>query len=96
MALSSISIFQRQKTVDDVLESAEDSTYNLMQAQCFLAIDDYCKGNMEQALTRLDFVTKHGTVNSVEYWLGQDLIKRIRDGKKPAPAKKAPVKAITK
>ncbi len=88
--------FKGKKTVDDVLESAEDSTYNLMQAQCFLAIDDYCKGNMEQALTRLDFVTKHGTVNSVEYWLGQDLIKRIRDGKKPAPAKKAPVKAITK
>jgi tetratricopeptide (TPR) repeat protein len=88
--------FKGKKTVDDVLEAAEDSTYNLMQAQCFLAIDEYSKGNMAQALTRLDFVTKHGTVNSVEYWLGQDLIKRIKESKKPALAKNAPAKALKK
>jgi len=85
--------FKGKKTVDDVLESAEDSTYNLMQAQCFLAIENFAQGDMEQALTRLDFVTKHGTVNSVEYWLGQDLINRIKDRKSKTIKKTAPGKA---
>lgn len=60
---------------EDVLEASADSTYDLTQAQAFLAIDSLTKGDKARAREKLTFVTKHGTVNSVEYWLAKYLSK---------------------
>lgn len=60
---------------EDVLEASADSTYDLTQAQAFLAIDLLNKGDKARAREKLSFVTRHGTVNSVEYWLAKYLSK---------------------
>ena len=75
--------FQGKADAEAVLEQAQDSTYNLTQAQCFLALEDYFKGKKDGISARLDFVDKHGTINSVEYWLGKAFLTKLRSPGKP-------------
>jgi tetratricopeptide (TPR) repeat protein len=78
--------FDKKADPEAVVESAQDSTYDLMQAQCYLGLDDYFKGKEFSSLARekLGFVTKHGTTNSVEYWLGKYYLPKVA-----SPAQKA-------
>lgn len=79
--------FQGKADAEAVLEQAQDSTYNLTQAQCFLALEDYFKGRKDGIAARLDFVEKHGTINSVEYWLGKAFLPKLRSPGKPVVSK---------
>ncbi|MBS1997382.1 MAG: tetratricopeptide repeat protein [Cyanobacteria bacterium SZAS LIN-2] len=73
-------------TPEKVVEASADSTYDLTQAQCFLGVDAFIKGkaNYDVAREKLGFVTKHGTTNSVEYWVAKAFLKRIKGPAAPA------------
>jgi lipoprotein NlpI len=64
---------------EKVVEESQDSTYDLTQAQCFLGFDAYIKGraNYDIAREKLEFVIKHGTTNSVEYWVAKFVLAKI-------------------
>lgn len=78
---SLIKHWQGKATEEDVLEEAQDSTYNLTQAQCFLGLASFYGGDKDDCLRRMEFVQKHGTVNSVEYWLAKGFIQKIKTKK---------------
>ena len=82
-----LSYFAKKANAEAAVESAQDSTYDLMQAQCYLGLDYYFRGKQFTDLARekLTFVTKHGTANSVEYWLGKYYLAKMS----PAPAVKS-------
>ncbi len=64
---------------EKVVESAEDSTYELTQAQCYIGLEAFIKGKASYDLARdkFDFVVKHGTTNSVEYWIGKYFMAKL-------------------
>jgi lipoprotein NlpI len=72
-------------SAEKVVERAEDSTYELTQAQCYLGINAYIKGKatLDLARNKLEFVIKHGTTNSVEYWVGKFFMAKIAPPIKP-------------
>jgi lipoprotein NlpI len=63
---------------ETLLEKAQDSTYDLMQAQCYVGIDEMAKGHKKNAKEKFTFVTKHGVSNSVEYWLAKNLAPQLK------------------
>ncbi|CAN5225290.1 hypothetical protein BH11CYA1_BH11CYA1_29410 [soil metagenome] len=69
--------FTGKENQEKLLEHAEDSTYDLAQCQAFLGIDAYSKGDDSTARDKLSFVSKHGVVNSVEYWLAKFYLNKI-------------------
>ena len=83
-----LSYLAGKMTPEKVVEESQDSTYDLTQAQCFLGLDAYIKGRdtYDVAREKLGFVIKHGTTNSVEYWLAKSTLAKLK-----VPA--APVKS---
>ncbi|MBX9941340.1 MAG: tetratricopeptide repeat protein [Candidatus Obscuribacterales bacterium] len=75
---SLIKHWQGKASEEEVLEEAQDSTYNLTQAQCFLGLASFYSGDKDDCLRRMEFVQKHGTVNSVEYWLAKGFIQKVK------------------
>ena len=69
--------FVGKENQEKLLEHAEDSTYDLAQCQAFLGLDAYSKGDTATARDKLSFVSKHGVVNSVEYWLAKFYLNKI-------------------
>ncbi len=66
---------------EKLMEAAEDSAYDFTQAKCFLALESILKKNdMKSARAHLDWVTKHGVRNSVEYWIGRGLLRNASNG----------------
>ena len=62
--------------VEELLEEAKDSDYDTTQANCFVAMDMLNSKRPKQAEERLTWLVKYGTKNSVEYWLGKNLIEK--------------------
>lgn len=62
--------------VDELLAEAKDSDYDTTQANCFIAIDKLNSKQPKVAEERLTWLVKYGTKNSVEYWLGKNLIEK--------------------
>ncbi len=80
---------------EKLLSMAEDSTYDLAQCQAFLGLDAYGKGDFSAARNKLSFVSNHGVVNSVEYWLARHYLEKMapksenqKMEKKPSPSRK--------
>lgn len=67
--------FQGKLKDEEVLEEAQDSTYNMTQAQCFMGLHSFFIGKKPDSALRFEFVEKHGTINSVEYWLVKAFLK---------------------
>lgn len=57
----------------ELLEAAKESDYDTTQAHCFIAINEF-KTSPKQVKENLKWVVKFGSKNSVEYWLGKNLI----------------------
>lgn len=74
---SAFKFFVGKESQEKLLEHAEDSTYDLAQCQAFLGLDAYSRGDTAAARDKLTFVSKHGVVNSVEYWLAKFYIEKI-------------------
>ncbi|MFA6209851.1 MAG: tetratricopeptide repeat protein [Candidatus Obscuribacterales bacterium] len=74
---SVLKFFVGKESQEKLLEHAEDSTYDLAQCQAFLGLDAYSRGDTAAARDKLTFVSKHGVVNSVEYWLAKFYIEKI-------------------
>lgn len=85
--------FLGKETVEKVLTHSEDSTYDFAQAQAFLGLDAYSRKDFETAKIKFDFVSKHGVINSVEYWVAKYYLNKIDPPSVPAVA--SPVKAPT-
>jgi len=83
---------------EKVVEESQDSTYDLTQAQCFLGLDAYIKGkeNYDVARDKLGFVVKHGTTNSVEYWLAKATLAKLKPPTAALPAAQAPLSKVAK
>ena len=69
--------FVGKESQEKLLERAENSTYDLAQCQAFLGLEAYSKGDLAVARDKLTFVSKHGVVNSVEYWLAKFYLNKI-------------------
>lgn len=69
--------FVGKENQEKLLEHAENSTYDLAQCQAFLGLDAYSRGDLAVARDKLTFVSKHGVVNSVEYWLAKFYLNKI-------------------
>ncbi len=69
--------FVGKESQEKVLERAENSTYDLAQCQAFLGLEAYSRGDLSVARDKLLFVSKHGVVNSVEYWLSKFYLNKI-------------------
>jgi lipoprotein NlpI len=77
--------FVGKEDQEKLLEHAENSTYDLAQCQAFLGLDAFSRGDLDVARDKLTFVSKHGVVNSVEYWLAKFYLKKmdsVKTGKK--------------
>ena len=61
---------------DELLAEAKDSDYDTTQANCFIALKLLNSKQPKQAEERLVWLVKYGTKNSVEYWLGKNLIEK--------------------
>lgn len=61
---------------DDLLESAKDSDYDTTQANCFIAVNLINAQQLKPAKERLSWIVKYGSKNSVEYWLGKNLLSK--------------------
>lgn len=83
--------FLGKESQEKLLEHAENSTYDLAQCQAFLGLDAYSRGDLGVARDKLTFVSKHGVVNSVEYWLAKFYLNKI-DPEKIGSVKIGPVK----
>lgn len=59
----------------ELLEEAERSDYDSTQAHCFVALDFILKGDQKLAQNHIEWVTKNGIRNSVEYWIARGLTK---------------------
>lgn len=67
--------FQGKLKDEEVLEEAQDSTYNMTQAQCFMGLHSFFTNKKADSALKFEFVDKHGTINSVEYWLVKAFLK---------------------
>lgn len=72
-----IKYFVGKEAREQAIEEAAESTYNLTQAQAFIGLDAYFAHEYEESRKRLSFVTTHGVVNSVEYWLAKHYMTRL-------------------
>ncbi|MBX9690823.1 MAG: tetratricopeptide repeat protein, partial [Cyanobacteria bacterium] len=64
---------------EKLFDASEDSAYDSTQAHCFIALNlIFNNEDWKSAKPNIDWVTKHGTRNSVEYWIVQSLIKKDR------------------
>lgn len=75
--------FVGKESKDAAVEEAADSTYNLTQAQTFLGLDAYFNHDSGECRDKLKFVTTHGTVNSVEYWLAKHYLAKLKPEAQP-------------
>jgi lipoprotein NlpI len=76
--------FKGKLSAEEVLEKAQESTYSLTQAEAFLGLESLFAGQKDEAAKRFDFVSNHGTINSVEYWLVKHFQSQLKE-----PAKKS-------
>ena len=87
--------FVGKEDQEKLLEHAENSTYDLAQCQAFLGLDAYSRGDVAVARDKFLFVSKHGVVNSVEYWLAKFYLDKINSVKTDS-AKTDSVKTVKK
>ncbi len=80
-----LKFWQNKIDHEKLLSVAEDSTYDLAQCQAFLGLDAFSKGDLSTARTKLSFVSNHGVVNSVEYWLAKHYLEKIDQKPQAAP-----------
>ncbi|MBU6452899.1 MAG: tetratricopeptide repeat protein [Cyanobacteria bacterium REEB67] len=76
---------------EKVVEASQESTYELTQAECYMGLDYYIQGksSFDKAKDKLSFVVKHGTTNSVEYWVGKYYLAKLEPRKTSLPIKTA-------
>lgn len=79
--------FVGKESRDEAIELAADSTYNLTQAETFIGLDAYFAHDLDECKKKLSFVTTHGTVNSVEYWLAKHYMAKITAPKNSKPVR---------
>jgi lipoprotein NlpI len=74
---------------EKVVEASQESSYELTQAECYMGLDYYIQGKstFDKARDKLAFVVKHGTTNSVEYWLGKFYMAKLEPRKTSVPTK---------
>ncbi len=58
---------------DELLESVKNSDYDTTQAHCFIALNLVNKNKPKLARGHLNWVTKYGTPESLEYWLAKNI-----------------------